>query len=59
VSASIQLRSVAFVLLLAAPSTRVVLAAASGPPTPEDLHPDTGPDPGSCEALRSCTPVIK
>ena len=29
-------------------------------PWPEGPHgPDFGPDPGTCEALRACSPIVK
>lgn len=28
-------------------------------PTDEDLGPDSGPDPGTCEARHDCGPVVK
>jgi hypothetical protein len=60
VSAPLLRRSLAaLALLLVVPTTWFAPAATARPPTSEDLHPDTGPDPGTCEALRTCAPVVK
>jgi len=44
----------ALMLLAVLSSSTSMVAASTHRPTPEDLHPDTGPDPGTCEALRTC-----
>ena len=42
-----------------AEATTAAAGAAAGP-WPEGPHgPDLGPDPGTCEALRSCAPIVK
>lgn len=48
------LRTLVALVVLLIPLSRPLVLATAWPPTHEDLHPDTGPDPGSCEALRTC-----
>ena len=49
----------AFVLLLAVPGTRVATGLVPWHPSPEDDGPSSGPDPGTCEALRTCVAPVK
>ncbi len=49
----------ASLLLLALPGARVLTGVVPWHPSPEDDGPSSGPDPGTCEATRTCGAPIK
>jgi hypothetical protein len=60
VSAPSQIRCfVALALLVGVPASRSVLVSRTWHPTSEDDGADTGPDPGTCEATRTCSGIPK